>query len=339
MSAAGPQSWSIAAGAPWLAAARRQIAAALAAGRLPHALLLQGQAGLGKAALADYLARLALCDRPGEAPCGACPSCHLHSAGNHPDLRRVGLVEDKKQIAVDDVRELTEALTLRSFRGGRKVAIIDPADAMNMSGANALLKTLEEPSAGALLILTVARPERLPATIASRCQRLSIRRPAPELALAWLKERDPAIEWAGLLALAAGAPVGALALAAGGAGSLEREMAELPSLLARPDADLIGLAERCQGPLAAERLRWIENWVTDRIRRALLAPAPGHSPGSPGLPVAVRRRHIQGLYAILDELRAAQAALRTPANPTLLWERVLGLISAELAGVRAARAR
>jgi DNA polymerase III subunit delta' len=333
------QSFRLAERAPWLAPARAQVALAIGAGRLPHALLLQGQPGLGKAALADWVARLALCEAPAAGPCGACTSCRLHAAGTHPDLRRVGLVEDKKQIAVEDIRELIASLALKSYRGRRKAAIVDPADALNASGANALLKTLEEPSAGALLVLTVARPERLPATIASRCQRLKIAPPAREAALAWLAEVDPAPDWAGPLSLAAGAPVAALRLVAAGASDLEREMAELPGLLARPDADLVGLAERCQQRLPGERLRWIENWVTERIRRGLLAPAPDHSPGNPGLPAAARTRHIQGLYEILDETRAAQAALKGSANVTLLFERLLLRLARELETLRAGRAR
>jgi DNA polymerase III subunit delta' len=325
--------------APWLAPAREQVALAIGAGRLPHALLLQGQPGLGKSALADWIARLALCEAPAADPCGACTSCRLHAAATHPDLRRIGLVEDKKQIAVEDVRDLIASLALKSYRGSRKAAIVDPADALNASGANALLKTLEEPSAGALLVLTVARPERLPATIASRCQRLKIAAPAREVALAWLAELDPKADWAGPLSLAAGAPVAALRLVAAGAGDLEREMAELPGLLARPDADLVGLAERCQQRLPGERLRWIENWVTERIRRGLLAPAPDHSTGNPGLPAAARRRHIQGLYEILDETRAAQAALKGSANVTLLFERLLLRLARELEALRAGRAR
>ena len=334
-----PTSHVLAAHAPWLAAARAQVAAALATERLPHALLIQGQPGVGKAALADYIARTVLCDRPATAPCGECASCHLHEAGTHPDLRRIGIPEDKKQVAVDDIRELIGAFALRSFRGGRKVAIIDPADAMSTSGANALLKTLEEPSQGALLILTAARPDRLPATVASRCQRLPIRTPATAQALGWLASLDATVDWPPLLALAAGAPVRALELARAGAVELEREMAELPGKLSRPDVDVVGLAERCQERLPAERLRWIENWVTDRIRRGLKGPAADHSPATPGLPSAVRTRHIQGLYAILDELRAAQAALRGSANVTMLWERVLGLLARELSSLRAARPR
>jgi DNA polymerase-3 subunit delta' len=326
--------------APWLAPAREQVALALAAGRLPHALLLQGQPGLGKAALADWIARLALCEAPlAGGPCGVCTSCRLHAAGNHPDLRRVGVAEDKKQVAVEDIRELIASLSLKSYRGRRKVAIVDPADAMNASGANALLKTLEEPSGSALLLLTVARPERLPATIASRCQRLKLLAPERAVALAWLAEVDPATDWAGPLALAAGAPLGALQLAAAGARDLEREMAELPGLLARPDADLVGLAERCQQRLPAERLRWIENWVTDRIRRGLLSPAPDHSPATPGLPAGARTRHIQALYVLLDEIRAGQASLKGSANVALLFERLFATLSRELETLRAGRGR
>ncbi len=332
-------SHQLAAGAPWLAPAREHVALAIRTDRLPHALMIQGQPGLGKAALADWIARLALCDAPGAGPCGVCPSCRLHDAGTHPDLRRVGLVEEKKQILVDHVRELIGSLTLKSYRGRRKVAIIDPADALNPSSANALLKTLEEPSAGALLILTVARPERLPATIASRCQRLKIKAPSREVALSWLAHLDASADWAGPLALAAGAPVAALTLAQAGARELDKEMTELPGLLARTDADIVGLAERSQQRLPAERLRWIENWVTDRIRRGLLSPAPGHSPGTPGLPPAARTRHIQGLYEILDETRAAQAALHGQANVTLLFERLFARLSRELETVRAGRAR
>ena len=338
MDASERTGFRLAAGAPWLAPARERIVQALARERLAHALLLQGQPGLGKSALADWIARLALCDSPGAAPCDVCTSCRLHGAGTHPDLRRVGVAEDKKQVAVEDIRELIAGLTLKSYRGRRKVAIIDPADAMNASAANALLKTLEEPSAGTLLVLTAARPERLPATIASRCQRIKIAPPDRATALAWLVAVDAATDWQGPLALAAGAPVGAVALAAAGAAELERDMAELPAILSRPGADLVAIADRCQQRLPAERLRWIENWVTERIRRGLTTAVSGHSTATAGLPSTARRRHIQGLYAILDEARAAQSALlRGSTNVTLLFEHLLLMLARELESVRATR--
>jgi hypothetical protein len=116
-------------------------------------------------------------------------------------------------------------------------------------------------------------------------------------------------------------------------------MADLPARLARPGADLVAEAEACKDAHPFERLRWIENWVTDRIRRGLTLADPAHSVGNPGLPSTARTRHIQALYEILDEVRSAQAALRGTANPAMVWERVIGLLARELHAVRGAAAR
>jgi len=161
--------------------------------------------------------------------------------------------------------------------------------------------------------------------------------PAREVALAWLQGVDATVDWSAALALTVGAPFAALALAA--APQLDKEMAEVPGLLGRPDADIVGLAERCQQRQPAERLRWIENWVTERIRKGLLAPAPGHSPATPGLPAGLRTRHIQGLFRVLDEARSAQNALKGPANVAMLFERLFVLLARELEILRTSRAR
>jgi DNA polymerase-3 subunit delta' len=331
--------WKLAEQAPWLDAARVQWLRAIRSGRLPHALLVLGAPALGTAALADWLARATLCERPDEAPCGACTSCALHAAGSHPDLVRVGIREDKKQVAIDDVREMIAALGLKSYRGGRKVAIVLPADMMNVNGMNALLKTLEEPGAGTLLMLVASRADRLPATIGSRCQRLTVAVPSAEVASAWLKSQDAAIDWTVPLALAGGAPLAALDLGRSGGAQIGREMAELPGALDRADADVVALAERWAKQQPAIRLRWIENWITDRLRKALSAPAAGHSPANPGLPREVRTRHIQSLYGLLDETRRAQAALAGSANVALLFERVLLGLAEALGQLRASRPR
>jgi len=325
--------------APWLMPARRALRTSLESDRLPHALLIQGQPGLGKAYFAEWLAALVLCETPGDSACGTCASCTLYRAGTHPDIGRVTLMEDKKQVAVDDIRAMITTLTLKSLRSGRKVAIINPADALSTSGANALLKTLEEPAAGTLLILTAARPERLPATIASRCQRVKLTKPAAAEALRWLGDLDPGADWGSALALAAGAPLGALRLMADGLAELEKEMAELPMALSRADADVVALAERAQQHGPAERLRWLENWISERIRRGLQMPAPDHNSGNSTLPPAVRAAHIRALYSILDETRVAQAALRGSANVPLMFERLYITLGRELAGLRTARPR
>jgi DNA polymerase-3 subunit delta' len=334
-----PPDWTVAQGAPWLDTVRADWSRAIRSDRLPHALLIHGALSLGTPSLSEWIARATLCERPGAAPCGSCDSCRLHDLGNHPDLLRVGVRKDKKQVLIDDLRDLIAGFSLKSYRGGRRVAIVCPASAMNVYGANAMLKTLEEPGAGALLVLVAERLDRLPATIASRCQRLAVRPPSTEVALAWLKSREPSVDWSGPLALAGGAPVGALELVAAGGAQIGREMAELPAALDRGEADVVALAERWAKQLPAVRLRWIENWVTDRLRKAQSSPASGHTPANTGLPREARTRHIHALYAILDETRAAQAALGGSANVALLFERVLLGLAETLGQLRAARPR
>ncbi|MGH8801286.1 MAG: DNA polymerase III subunit delta', partial [Casimicrobiaceae bacterium] len=143
----------------------------------PHALLVTGGPGIGKRILAQTLAEALLCEHPradGSA-CGNCPGCHYTGAEQHPDLQRVepvdrdndGNTRPAQWIDVKRIRELTAWTQLTSHRGGARAAVIVPADRMNASAANALLKTLEEPPAGTFLLLVTAQPGRLPATIVS----------------------------------------------------------------------------------------------------------------------------------------------------------------------------
>jgi len=181
---------------PWLADSWRVLSGALAGDRLHHGLLIAGPAGFGKRALADAFASAALCTerRSDGRACGRCRSCLLVAAGSHPDLVRVTfeLRDDGKprtEITVDQLRALSQRLALSSQFGGLQIALIDPADRMNASAANALLKTLEEPASSTIIVLVADDPARLPATIRSRCQRIAIAVPAREVALAWLREQ------------------------------------------------------------------------------------------------------------------------------------------------------
>jgi DNA polymerase-3 subunit delta' len=176
---------------PWHELAVSRVAAAIAEGRLPHALLVQGPAGVGKDAFAWTLAAALQCRErgPGLQPCGHCAECSLSFAGSHPDLHVIRRTEDRKSIAVDQIRELSEALAMTSLRRGHRLAIVTPAHAMTPSAQNALLKTLEEPAARTLLMLVTPRPSALLATLRSRCQRVEIARPAAAAAAAWLAAR------------------------------------------------------------------------------------------------------------------------------------------------------
>jgi DNA polymerase-3 subunit delta' len=182
---------------PWQESVLASAVHKLAQGRLGHALLLCGPPNMGKREVAEVLAKRLLCPTPdttGHA-CGQCRSCRFFAAGTHADLQRVNYELNDKgdkfktEISVEQIRRLGQWFSLTPQFGNVQVAVIAPAEGMNMSAANALLKTLEEPSSNRYLLLVTDHPGRLPTTIRSRCQRIEFRLPEPELAHQWLRER------------------------------------------------------------------------------------------------------------------------------------------------------
>lgn len=146
---------------------------ALANERLHHAYLFVGPEGVGKRTIAMAFAKAIHCEKRKGDFCGDCVNCVRISDGNHPDVRVVGQLADKKEISIQQIREIERGLNYRSFTGKRKITIIDPATLMNPSAQNALLKTLEEPPQESLIILIAPNSGGLLPTLRSRCLRLS----------------------------------------------------------------------------------------------------------------------------------------------------------------------
>ena len=176
---------------PWLAPAFAQFDAARRRGQLGHAWLLSAPEDLGKINLALALAHrlLGVESEPpvldADAALTALPLRHAE-LDHHPDLHWLYPEEDKDTISVEQVRAVIEAFALTAHRGVAKVVVIEPAEAMTIAAANALLKTLEEPTPDTYLLLVSHRPGRLPATIRSRCQQLKLELPQPDALAAWL---------------------------------------------------------------------------------------------------------------------------------------------------------
>ena len=272
--------------APWQQRAYAHAGAALDAGQFGHATLVVGPALLGKRLLAEHLAQRVLCLAPGTGgeACGACKSCALFAARSqyepletrpdgspshpwghsaHPDLSFVGYEINAKtgkpraELVIEQIRALSEKLTLTPQLGGAQVVIVDPADAINYSAFNALLKTLEEPQPGRYLWLLSSNPARLPATIRSRCQRLEMRLPPRDEALQWLATRGHRAELAReALDAARGHPGLADAWASGDGLALRRAVAQ----------DLQGL-QRGQVAPAELAQRWVADGRADERLR------------------------------------------------------------------------
>jgi DNA polymerase-3 subunit delta' len=313
---------------PWLESTQQRLRAAYAARRLPHSLMLLSVPGLGAEQLAEWTTALVLCDSPPLAPCGACASCQLLRADSHPDAHVVRLEEDAQQIKVDQIRGLIESLSLKSYRGGYKVGVIEGAESLNVNGANAFLKTLEEPTANTLLIM-IARPShRLPATIASRCLQLKLKPPSSDAAIAWLTAHaktspDARQTWGAALALAGGAPLLALDLESMGVAALDADMRQSLRLLGTGSVDVTLLADRWMQSNPELRIIWLENWITRRVH-ASLAGAPSHQSAEPvRLPAALLKPKIRALFELLDAARGLRRLASTGMNQQLALEALL----------------
>jgi DNA polymerase III subunit delta' len=313
---------------PWLGEVQARLRANQAARRLPAALLILSPKGLGAEALAAWITALALCEAPSSAPsgppCGVCSSCVLLRAGNHPDAHVVRLFEDAQQIKVDQIRELIEALALSSYRGGYKVAVIEDAETLNANGANAFLKTLEEPAGNTLLILIAKPSHRLPATIASRCQRVVLRAPDPAEGLAWLKKHSPDGEsWEAALTLAGGAPLLALELPQKAMEELDEEMREVLRRLTEDSVDVTLLSDAWARSDWQWRLIWLENWITRRVRADLGGANSVQSAEPVRLPAALLKPKIRALFELLDASRELRRIGSTGLNQQLALESLL----------------
>jgi len=256
---------------PWQVEIWELFARRWRAGTVPHAMLIGGAIGLGKRDLAWRLAASLLCrtERAHADACGRCPGCRQFTIGAHPDFFSVGLEPTRSVLRVEQIRELSSFMSLTSQYGGRKVALLEPAERLSISAANALLKTLEEPPGDAALLLVSDQPGRLPATVRSRCVRLNVRPPPRAEGVRWLRQNSSVHDPSLALAVARGRPIVARHWLE--EGRLERRQAlfqRFEGLLGQRSAP-VQVAAEVGGDQLRESLELLASWARDMLRLAL----------------------------------------------------------------------
>ncbi len=142
-------------------------------GKIPHAILIEGENSDKTLSLALYIAAAAVCSGD-NAPCGSCKDCHLADVGSHPDISRISTLDGKKNLSVNQIRELRADAFVKAHSAAHRVFIIEDAARMNEQAQNALLKVLEEPPQNVIFILLTPSKTVLLDTIISRCVLLSV---------------------------------------------------------------------------------------------------------------------------------------------------------------------
>ena len=309
--------------------------------RLPHALLVHGPRGIGKLQLAVRFAQFLLCEGRGSAitPCGRCDGCRWIAAGNHPDLRilepeaiaRKPALEDDEaadkggkakrkpsiEIRIEQVRQLDEFVHMGSHRGRRRVAIIHPAEDMNVPTANALLKNLEEPPASAVFLLVAHRPARLLPTIRSRCVQVPVLAPDAVTAAQWLETQGvkDAVGW---LSFAGGAPLRALEYATSDDGV---RITEWRKGLGSGDSSALEVGgDRDEMELLVD---FLQKHALDAALSGI-GVAPKY--GTPNGPQAVERSTLRQWLTCARGLGRHRALARHPLNPKLFAAELLGML-------------
>ncbi len=260
-------------------------------GRLPHAVMLAGPIGTGKRAAATWMAARHLNIGPIE-PLPQYPVAKLE----HADLHWIRPADDKQSIGIVQIRELVADFSLTSYAGDGKVAVIEPANTMTNNAANSLLKTLEEPSGNALLILIADKTGRLPATIFSRCQRINFAAPSEVAGLAWLDRLRPDSSWSEALGLAGYAPLAALTTIdqLDTHASMSREFADV----AAGRVSAIDVAARWAKLDAV----FVLGWMAQQVRQLVFVASGGAlEPFAHGIDDSVlRRMDRRNLFCYLD---------------------------------------
>lgn len=295
--------------------------------RIPQALLISGAKGLGKYQLALQLSQTLLCSNRLETglSCQTCTSCTLFKAGTHPDFMQISPEEDKKIIGIDAIRGLITKLTLKPQFDSYRVVLIQPADQLNNAAANSFLKCLEEPNERTCIVLLSEKPQQLPATIRSRCQKLLVATPSLAVAREWLKSQGITEHLDVLLSLAQGAPLLAQQYVSETLIATRLQCFDDWLKVGAGQLNPISLAEQWYKQDVKLVLFWQISWITDMIKCCYSADSASlyHVDLKQPLQQRAKQLNLQQMYRFYDSLLERMQKLDTQINKQLLLEELL----------------
>lgn len=317
--------------------------------KLPHALLFYGPSGTGIETFAESFAQARLCENrqsDGNA-CGECQSCHWFKQNSHPDFRQIlpetlevakGLddpdkktdedsgsdgkksKEPSKKIGIERIRSLADFINISTHRGGLRVVLVYPAEAMTTESSNSLLKMLEEPPANTLFVLATNHLDALLPTIVSRCSKLAFPMPEKSAAIAWLEGHGvgDAESW---LAEQGGSPV--TALAESQSGSREEMALFLDELASRDDSGLLKTAEKLQKVPLSDLITWHQRWLYDLLSVRLTEKERYYPRYRQQLATLAARVDMDMLLKVLKTVNGRKRVADHPLVPRLVLEDML----------------
>ena len=315
---------------PWLQPNWAHLCDYRAQNRVPQALLISGNKGLGKQHLAQQFAFSLLCVKPQDngLRCGRCDRCLLLNAQTHPDFIEISPEEPGKTITIGQIRSLVTRLTLKPQFESWRVVIVSPADLMNKAAANAFLKCLEEPTERTVILLVTDKPAYLPATIMSRCQKLAVAKPDKATVVTWLKQHNTEISQDNamtLYGLAQGSPLLALDYARDGTLALRNDCFKAWVDIAKQRRHPVIIAEDwCKLP-ESSLIFWITSWIIDMIKCRY--PIKSDGLYNPDLIVSLQelssQLELKELYKLYDLMLVNRQRLNTQINKQTLFEEIL----------------
>lgn len=303
----------------------------LRSGKTAHSYLFEGISGCGRKKSALALIQALFCRALPDDACGVCTSCRKIETGNHPDIHILAPLPDKRDISIDQLREMQRELSLRPYEAPRKACIIDPAERLNVSSANSLLKTLEEPPGNALIILLTENAGMLLPTVRSRCQLIRFAPLSPEHIMTLLERSGVTPEAAAVVAPMSGGSLKRALELDNESLNMRREavLSSVGQLNINQISTVFNAAEELSGNRDAtlELLDMLLSFFRDAVHMGAGSAEIVNRSVRPAIETIANRRSFPRNLELLERIYETRRDVQRNANPKLAMDHLFMIIA------------